>query len=516
MRHGLCLLLVACTASSEETQTSDLSADQRLARETIVRDVAAQGGLHNGMLLAGIAEAEVHLAHCWAEATWACPGPASFDCGGGAVVAGSADGDCSLQRGGLGMFQFDSGTYADTLAVHGQGILGVGGSTSEALNFVVDMVIRSAYTPTTVVDRPSALAWLDGVTIDGPTYDAWLKTVVQYYNGCAPGVCSAYFQRRQAYDTAFRTVLAERGAAWWGGAQPGGSTWLEPVAHTWMIDFNIVNPSVPGFSSCFGVPLAQLVHSGEDWANAAGTPVRAIGAGTVVFAQFFNYPGSVVVVRHDLDAAERAALGIAGSSIWSMYGHLDGVLVSPGQQVAAGQQLASILDQGSNSHLHWEVRTVETPQLCGFTMPGPGYTGPGTDARAWGYLDPQSSVAALSSNSTPPPPPPPPVGWNCADSQWGFDQLWTCGGDGNRHECFGSTPVVDTCAHGCMSRPAGTDDLCVRDDPGWSCASSSWNGGQLWTCSGSSIHQCQGGVPVRVDCPFGCNVNPLGTNDTCR
>src|SRR5262245_3833359 len=154
MRHGPCLLLVACTASSEETQTSDLSADQRLARETIVRDVAAQGGLHNGMLLAGIAEAEVHLAHCWSEATWACPGPASFDCGGGAVVAGSADGDCSLQRGGLGMYQFDSGTYADTLAVHGQGILGVGGSTSEALNFVVDMVIRSAYTPTTVADRP--------------------------------------------------------------------------------------------------------------------------------------------------------------------------------------------------------------------------------------------------------------------------------------------------------------------------------------------------------------------------
>jgi hypothetical protein len=51
--------------------------------------------------------------------------------------------------------------------------------------------------------------------------------------------------------------------------------------------------------------------------------------------------------------------------------------------------------------------------------------------------------------------------------------------------------------------------------PGWSCASSAWNGGQLWTCSAGDIYQCQGGAPVKVDCPAGCVSNPLGTNDAC-
>lgn len=175
------------------------------------------------------------------------------------------------------------------------------------------------------------------------------------------------------------------------------NAWMTPLTGSaWRIGFNVVNPFAPGSGPCFGKPLSQLVHSGEDWGNAAGTPVRAIGAGRVVYAAFANYPGSVVVIRHDLNASERAAMGIAGSTIYSMYGHLTGLLVSVGAQVSVGQQLASILDQASNSHLHWEVRTVEVPQLCGFNDPGPGYTDSGTDARNWGYLSPSGSVAALA------------------------------------------------------------------------------------------------------------------------
>jgi len=175
------------------------------------------------------------------------------------------------------------------------------------------------------------------------------------------------------------------------------SAWTQPTAgYSWRINFNIVNPYVSGNSTCFGRPLNQLVHSGEDWGNAAGTAVRAIGAGTVVYAAFANYPGSVIVIRHDLNASERSALGVAGSQIYSMYGHLTGVLVSTGQQVAAGQQIASVLDQLSNSHLHWEVRTLEVPQLCQFIPPGPGYTNTGTDARSYGYLAPLGSVNALA------------------------------------------------------------------------------------------------------------------------
>jgi hypothetical protein len=175
--------------------------------------------------------------------------------------------------------------------------------------------------------------------------------------------------------------------------------WAPPVAGwTWRIPFNIVNPSVPGNSTCFNKPLNQLVHTAEDWGNPAGTPVRAIGAGTVLYnGAGINYPGAVIVIRHDLAPSESAALGIAASTIYSQYGHLTGVLVAVNAQVAAGQQIASVLDQGSNSHLHWEVRTVAVPQLCGFNFAGPGYTDAGTNAQNWGYMSPSGSVSALAS-----------------------------------------------------------------------------------------------------------------------
>lgn len=384
-------------SGDDAAQIADLTASQRLARETAIRDVAASFGLRNGALLAGIAEAEVFLQHCWSEATWTCQGPYSAECGG-PVAAGVSDGPCPLRQGGLGMFQFDRGTHDDTIAGHGEKILNVAGSVEEAVTFVVNMAINSAYTPTYVSDRPSALAWLNEVRIDGPTYDTWLKTVVHYYNGCAPGQCPTYQQRRQKYDGALRTVWNERGGATFWQAASAGRTWSTPLTgRAWWVDFDVVNPSVPGFGGCFNKPLNQLVHAGEDWGTAAGTPVRAVGEGTVVYADNANYPGWVVVVRHDLTPSERTALGLSTSTIFSQYGHLSNVSVQAGQQVTAGQQLASVYNWGSNSHLHWEVRTAETPDLCSRTKPGPGYTDAATHPQNWGYLDPESSVLALQS-----------------------------------------------------------------------------------------------------------------------
>ena len=83
----------------------------RRTRSEAIRDAAASRGMTTGVLLAGIAQVETGLSHCWSEATWACQGPNSPSCGGGPVIAGAADGPCSLQEGGLGMFQFDGGTF---------------------------------------------------------------------------------------------------------------------------------------------------------------------------------------------------------------------------------------------------------------------------------------------------------------------------------------------------------------------------------------------------------------------
>jgi hypothetical protein len=120
-------------------------------------------------------------------------------------------------------------------------------------------------------------------------------------------------------------------------------------------------------------------HTGENWhawdGGTAGMPVYAAAAGEVVFAGY-DYPGPVVIVQH-------------APELFSMYGHLDyAVAVEPGQQVARGELLGTILarsDDLARSHLHFELRTFftkaeingETPRYgvhCGFECPpGPGY-----------------------------------------------------------------------------------------------------------------------------------------------
>ncbi len=76
------------------------------------------------------------------------------------------------------------------------------------------------------------------------------------------------------------------------------------------------------------------LHTGEDWyaiaGETAGAEIRAISAGTVVFADS-DYPGRVVIVQHETD-------------LFSMYGHLDYALaVAEGDQVEMGQRIGTVL-----------------------------------------------------------------------------------------------------------------------------------------------------------------------------
>jgi murein DD-endopeptidase MepM/ murein hydrolase activator NlpD len=72
----------------------------------------------------------------------------------------------------------------------------------------------------------------------------------------------------------------------------------------------------------------------------------------------------VIVIRHDLSAAENNALGAGTATIYSMYGQLGSLAVAGGDSVSKNQAIASVLDQGTNSHLHWEMRTTERHR-CG-------------------------------------------------------------------------------------------------------------------------------------------------------
>ncbi|MGK5728984.1 peptidoglycan DD-metalloendopeptidase family protein [Streptomyces sp. URMC 124] len=87
-------------------------------------------------------------------------------------------------------------------------------------------------------------------------------------------------------------------------------------------------------------------HSGQDFAVPSGTPVRSIGAGTVVATGCGGAFGISLVVQHD-------------DGWYSQYAHLAATFVAPGQQVRAGQWigLSGTTGNSTGPHLHFEIRT---------------------------------------------------------------------------------------------------------------------------------------------------------------
>jgi len=207
---GLAGAALACTS-----EPAAPAAAKRRSRLAMIRDVAAAQGVHNGALIGGIAESETHLAHCWSEATYACMGPASPSCDGGPIIAGAADGPCSAMQGGLGMFQFDAGTWDDTLATYGATILTIEGNTAQAVSFVIDKVMLDVPEATT---RSAAIAWINAVPVvaGDPTLAQWAQLLACRYNGCcaATALCG---ERANGYRDHALALVAEQGAAFWAG-----------------------------------------------------------------------------------------------------------------------------------------------------------------------------------------------------------------------------------------------------------------------------------------------------------
>lgn len=86
-------------------------------------------------------------------------------------------------------------------------------------------------------------------------------------------------------------------------------------------------------------------HPGVDIAVPVGTPVRAAGGGTVALAGVNDDYGMFVLIHHP-DGYE------------TMYGHASRLLVSDGEEVAAGQVIALSGNTGRSTapHLHFEIR----------------------------------------------------------------------------------------------------------------------------------------------------------------
>ena len=210
---GVALVAVGCTGPSTGTSHQGLTAAVKAERYTLIRDTAAQMGVTNGPLLAGIAISETGLAHCQSEATYACQGPASSSCGGGPIIAGSADGPCAQMQGGLGMFQFDAGTYTDTVNTYGPDILTIEGNSAQAVNFVVGKVIQDV--PNTT-DWLGATAWMNGVPLVAgePVMEQWASLLACRYNGCC-STSTTCKTRAMGYRDNAIAAYNEMGAAFW-------------------------------------------------------------------------------------------------------------------------------------------------------------------------------------------------------------------------------------------------------------------------------------------------------------
>uniref|UniRef100_UPI0004CB99AA M23 family metallopeptidase n=1 Tax=Streptomyces albus TaxID=1888 RepID=UPI0004CB99AA len=88
-------------------------------------------------------------------------------------------------------------------------------------------------------------------------------------------------------------------------------------------------------------------HSGQDFAAPTGTPVKSVGAGTVVEAGWGGAYGNNVVVKH-------------GSGTFTQYAHLSKITVPVGTQLTVGQEIGKVGSTGNSTgpHLHFETRTT--------------------------------------------------------------------------------------------------------------------------------------------------------------
>ena len=117
------------------------------------------------------------------------------------------------------MFQFDAGTYDQTLEREGERILTVAGNVDAAVDFTLSMVVRSRYIDG-VDDNAQALEWMNQVRTDNALFHPWIQTVVHYYNGCVPGRCSVYESRYQSYSSKTVALIDELGEDFWYGDVP--------------------------------------------------------------------------------------------------------------------------------------------------------------------------------------------------------------------------------------------------------------------------------------------------------
>jgi lipoprotein NlpD len=128
-------------------------------------------------------------------------------------------------------------------------------------------------------------------------------------------------------------------------ARAGGRP-LDPAAHGEPLAWPAPGVLISGFGD-----RERDRHDGIDLACPEGTPIRAAEDGIVLFSGEQRGYGNLVLIAHDRDVV-------------TVYAHNERNLVSPGDKVSRGEQIARVGHTGNatGSHLHFEVRVGARPR----------------------------------------------------------------------------------------------------------------------------------------------------------
>lgn len=132
--------------------------------------------------------------------------------------------------------------------------------------------------------------------------------------------------------------------------QPGAIGGPPVTAHGWTHPI----PGLVTYQGNYGQFRGDYVHAGEDLSAPFGTPIYAAAAGVVSRASCLGFQGRSpcnIVINHGLDQSGRVI------ETWYVHMHPNGVLVTEGQRVGAGEQIALTGSNGNSTgpHLHLEV-----------------------------------------------------------------------------------------------------------------------------------------------------------------
>ena len=147
---------------------------------------------------------------------------------------------------------------------------------------------------------------------------------------------------RKAAEEAARLAQQQQQQQQTGGG--GGSTAVSLTGLKWPV------PSCSIITSRFGYRTsptagASTYHGGLDIGAGQGATIVAAGSGTVILASYNGGYGNCVMINH-------------GNGIVTLYGHMESISVSNGQQVSKGQTIGKVGSTGvaTGPHCHFEIR----------------------------------------------------------------------------------------------------------------------------------------------------------------